>query len=321
MKRRTALGALAAVAATPRAAPRLSGRSYRIGLLGARNITPWETFRNGLRELGYVEDRNVVFEGRWSEGFSERLPALARDLAARLPDVIVTSTSLATAAASAATRTIPIVMTIASHPRELGLVHSYSAPGGNVTGLATDVPGIAAKRIQLLRELAPRVARLAVLCSRTNTAERLQFEDLQQAAVAAGATVDAVEFEQSSATASVIGLIGAGRADALVALFMPATVERSREIAGLAYRSHLPSLFEDRLFVEGGGLLSYGPSAAELFRRAATYVDRILRGAKAAELPIELPVRFEFVLNRGTAAHLRLPIPKSLLARADAVID
>ena len=321
MKRRTTLGALAAAAAAPWAAAQTSGRTHRIGLLGARNIIPWETFRNGLRELGYVEGRNVIFEGRWSEGFSERLPALARELAALLPDVIVTSTSLTTAAARAATRTIPIVMTVASQPRELGLVRSYAAPGGNVTGLTTDVPGISAKRIELLRELVPHFSRVAVLCSRASLAERLQFEDLRQATVATGATVDAVEFDNPDALASVIAVIEARRADALVTLLTPATFQRSREIAGIAYRNRLPSLFEDRIFVEYGGLLSYGPNLRVLFRRAATYVDRILRGANPSELPVELPVHFEFVLNRATAAHLRLAIPKALLARADAVVE
>ena len=293
----------------------------RIGILGNEDTQPWQGFRQGLRDFGYVDGRNVTIESRWSEGKTERLPALAIELVQLKVDVIVASSTQAVRAAKQATSTIPIVMAVSSYPDKIGLVESLARPGANVTGLSNVASEVGGKRLQLLREIAPKVSRVAVLWNPASPVEPLGYREMQAAAAAAGVEIQSIEVrtpdDYSAAFASVTG----NRADALYAFGNPVNFKNRQLIADFASKSRLPSIYEERLFVESGGLLSYAPSFTDLFRRASTYVDKILKGAKPADLPVEQPTKFELVINLKTAKVLGLTIPPSLLLRADDVIQ
>lgn len=293
----------------------------RIAVLGNQDNPPWEGFRQGLRELGYGEGRNVVIEWRWSGGFPERLPALARELVALEPAVLVVSGSQAALAAKAATQTIPIVAAIAQHPEELDLATSLARPGGNVTGLSTYSPQLTAKKLELLAEVVPGVSRVALLWNPASESERLQVRGVMQAAAAAGVTIHSIGLQSPEHLAQALAEVRASRAQALMAIGNPITFRARSQIADFAVKQRLPTFFEEGLFVEVGGLMSYGPNFNDLFRRAATYVDKILKGAAPADLPIEQPTRFELVVNRGTAARLGLHVPPAVMLQADRVIE
>jgi putative ABC transport system substrate-binding protein len=313
--------ALALLAAPLAAEAQQAGKVYRIGVLGNENNPPWDGLRQGLRELGYVDGRNVSMEWRWSEGRTDRFPGLAMELVALKPDVIVASGTQAARAAKQATSTIPIVMTTSSYPDRIGLVDSLSRPGGNITGLSNVGPELSGKKLELLKEIAPKASRVAILWNPASEVEPLVVRDLMTAAPALGVELQSVEVRSPDDFSAAFATLSASRVHALLALGNPINFRGRQLIADFALRNRLPSIYDERLFVDAGGLMSYAPSFTDSFRRAATYVDKILKGAKPADLPVEQPTKFELVINAKTAKALSLTIPPSVLARADEVIQ
>lgn len=298
-----------------------SGKHHRIGVLANENNPPWEDFRRGLRDLGYVQGGNVTIEWRFSDGKVERFPALALELVQSKVDIIVASSTPAIRAAKQATSTIPIVMAVSAYPDKSGLVESLARPGGNVTGLTNVGPELMGKSFQVLKEVAPKVFRVAVLFNPTNPVEALALKDVRAAAAGAGVDIETTEVRTLDEYDAAFVTIDSTRADALFAFGNPGNFKNRQLIADFALKNHLPSLYQERIFVESGGLVSYAPSYIEMFARAATFVDRILKGAKPADLPVEQPTRFELVINLKTAKTLGLTIPQSVLLRADEVIQ
>ena len=326
MDRRAFLGALGVLAAPAAARSQPAAKVFRIGLLGTVPLThpgtarTWGGFFEGLRQLGYIEGQNVVFEGRYSEGKPERLPGLAAELVGLNVDVIVAAITTP-AAARSVTSTIPIVMTNEADPVGSGLVASLAKPGGNVTGLTSRVSDMAGKWLQLLKDALPRVFRVAVLWNPLDpnhppalrtaeaAARALKLRLLSFTAQAPGQVVDAV----SKAARE--------EPDALLVLGGPMLFGEHVRIVDLAAKHRLPLMGPQREYVEAGGLLAYGIVHRDNFRRAATYVDKILKGARPGDLPVEQPTKFELLVNLKTARALGLTIPPSLLARADQVIE
>jgi putative tryptophan/tyrosine transport system substrate-binding protein len=294
---------------------------HRIGVLGNNEGPTWDGFRKGLRELGYVDGQNITIVYRWSDGFTERLPSLAVDLVSQRVDLIVASGTQATRAAMQATSPIPIVMATGVYPDKLGFVASLARPGGNVTGLSNVGPELNAKSLELLKELAPRVSRLAVIHNPSSPVEAIVLPELKAVAQAAGIEVLPVEVRTPDEFAAAFSALLGRRPDALMAIGNPANFRNRQLIADFALERRLPSIYNERMFVQAGGLLSYAPSYPEMFRRAATYVDKILKGAKPADLPVEQPTHYELVINRRTAQALGLAIPPSLVLRADQIIE
>ena len=321
--RRTFIGTLAGgLLASPLAAfAQQSTRLFRIGVLGNENNPPWEGFRRGLRELGYIDGQNITILWRWSDARTERFPALAAELVQAKVDVIVASSTPAIRAAKAATSTIPIVMAESAYPDKSGLVESLARPGGNVTGLSNYGPELMGKSLQFLKEIAPKVSRVAVLSNPGNPVEALAFKEVLAVAPGAGLAIQSIEVRTLDDYAAAFAQVTASRADALFAFGNPANFKNRQLIADFALKSRLPSLCQEKLFVESGGLLSYAPSYMDMFRRAATYVDKILKGANPAELPIEQPTKIELAINLRTAKALDLVVPQSLLLLADTVIQ
>ena len=296
---------------------------YLQPIVPQNNSSPFlEAFRQGLRELGYVEGKNVQLEIRWGEGKLEQLPALAAELVRLKVDVIVAVSSPCVVAAKQATRTIPIVMTNSSDPVGDGLVTSLAHPGGNITGLSMMAPELGAKRLQLLKEVFPRVARpVAVIWNPDYVGMAARFRQTQGAAPAAGMDVRSVEVRDSRELERALETMDHERPDALVLLVDPLTLSQRLRIVEFAREDRLPAIYEVSEFVEAGGLMPYGPNRDDLIRRAATYVDKILKGANPADLPIEQPARFEFVVNLKSAKALGITIPQSVLLQADRVIE
>ena len=291
----------------------------RIGYLAQDDAPFLEAFLQGLREFGYIEGRNVVIEVRRAGGRRDQLPTLATELVQLKVDVIVTW--LAAQAAKQATTTIPIVMVGAGDPVRTGLVASLARPGGNITGssgLTTDLSG---KRLALLKEAVPSVARVAVLWNAADTAMTLRFQEIQVAAQMLGVTLQPLGVQDAADIDGALSAMTRARPDALLMITDVLTARHSRRVVDFATRNQLPTMFEYRGFVATGGLMAYGPSLADQHRRAAYYVDRILKGAKPADLPIEQPMRLELVINLKTAGALGRTIPPSLLLRADDVIE
>jgi len=281
-----------------------------------------QAFRDGLRELGYVEGKNLQLELRWGEGKLERLPALAVELVVAKVDIIVAVTSPSVAAADQATRTIPIVMPLSSDPVGNGLVASLAHPGGNITGLSQMAPELGEKRIQLLKEMFPKVSHaMAVLWNPAYIGMRARFEQAQVAAPAVGLTVRSLEVRDTRELDAAFQAILREHPEALLLLVDPFTISQRRRIVEFAAEQRLPAIYESGDFVEVGGLISYGPNISDQFRRAATYVDKILRGAKPADLPIEQPTKFELEINMSAAKALGIKFPDSILLRADKVIQ
>jgi putative ABC transport system substrate-binding protein len=327
--RRAFLGGLglSAIAVPLATAAQQADKIARIGILTsdlAAGSHLREAFLQGLRDLGYVEGRNLVIELRSAEGKFERLPTLAAELVALKVDVILAPSPPYALAAMQATRTLPIVFTVAGDPVASGLVTSLARPGGNVTGLSVLGPDLVGKCLEQLTQAVPEVSRIAVVWSTSDAAERTERAMLQQAEVAGRALRVRLQFVKVRGPADfdrAFSEMTGAHAGALTVL--PSTIlfaGRSR-IVELAAKNRLPAIYVTREFVDAGGLMSYGPSFADIFRRAATYVDKILRGTKPGDLPVEQPTKFELVINLKTAKALGLTIPQSLLLRADQVID
>jgi putative ABC transport system substrate-binding protein len=301
-------------------------RVARIGYLAgnlAANPPQHEAFRQGLRDLGYVEGRNAVIEYRSSEGRFERLPALAAELVGLKVDVIVTSDTPAALAAKQATRTLPIVFSFAVDPVTSGLVTSLGRPGGNVTGLATLVPELVGKRLEQLTQAVPGVSRVSVLWQPGSQGGRTEKEMLKGAEVAGRGLGVRLQFVEARGPADfdrAFSDMTRAHAGALTVLGSAMFFNERRRLVALAAKKRLPAMYGLREYVDAGGLMAYGPNVAELFRRAATYVDKILKGAKPADLPVEQPTKFELIINLKTAKALDLTIPASVLQRADEVI-
>ena len=296
----------------------------RIGFLGAPPRSAIseriEAFRQGLRELGYVEDKNIGIEWRYAEGKLDRLPALAAELVRLKADLIVTAGPQATRRAKEATVTIPIVMGFDNDPVGSGFVASLARPGGNITGLSTLAPEISGKQLELLKEIVPKLSRVAVL---GDSNEPGNAQALKEVELAAGAfkvqlqyldVLNLKDIENSFQSASK------QRAGAVLVLAGPVMPAHRTEVVNLAAKNRLPAMYFRSDFVEAGGLMTYNVNYNDLFRRAATYVDKILKGAKPADLPVEQPTKFELVINLKTAKQIGLTIPPNVLARADKVI-
>lgn len=299
---------------------------WRIGFLGdgaAAQRVPisLEPFRQGLRELGYVEGRNVILEVRWTDGNNERLAEFAREFVRLDVDVIVTHGAPGSFAAKAATARIPIVVAVTADMVGVGLVASLSRPGGNVTGMTDQVTELSGKQVQLLKELLPDVKRVAVLANRTNPAAARTSEATETAARQLGLQVRSLEVRSLGEIEPALDAAARGRAGAVVVAHDPLTVNHRARIARLAVAKRLPIVSASTLFAEAGGLMSYGPDLARFFRRAAVFVDRILKGAKPSDIPVEQPTQFDLFINLRTARALGVTIPPALLRRADRVIE
>ncbi len=298
-----------------------AGRIPRVGFLAATTRAEFvEAFRQGLRELGYVEGQNVVVEYRFAEGQLDLVPRLAAELVALGVDVIVVPGGVAGNAAHRVSGTIPIVM-VSGDPVITGLVQSLARPGGTVTGLSSLSPDLGAKRLSLLKEALPRVSRVGVMVEVDIQAHVAQWKEIAGVAPALGVTLVRLEIRQGVDVERAFQIATRERAHALLTFRGPILEAHRQRIVELATKTRLPAMFEQRDSVEAGGLMSYGPNLRELFRRAATYVDRILKGAKPADLPVEQPTKTELVINLKTAKALGLTIPPSVLARADEVIE
>jgi putative ABC transport system substrate-binding protein len=325
--RREFIGTLAGglLAAPLAAEAQQAGKVHRIGMLEttsmALNAADIEAFRQGLRELGYVEGRNYIIEYRSADGRSERFPDLATELVRLKVDVIVTRGTPAVFAAKNATGVIPVVMAASSDPVLSGVVASLARPGGNVTGLSSIVHEVSGKRLELLREIVPGVSRIAVLFVMSNPAEALQWKETEIAASSLRVQLQLLDVRKAGDFGRAFDAAITQRAGALVVGLDTLTQVNHRPIVDLAAKHRLPAIYGAREFVDAGGLIAYGVSYPDLYRRAATYVDKILKGAKPADLPVEQPTKFELVVNLKTAKALGLTIPPSLLQRADEVIQ
>ncbi|HKD42925.1 MAG TPA: ABC transporter substrate-binding protein [Myxococcaceae bacterium] len=281
-----------------------------------------EAFRQALRELGYVEGTTFVLEVRYGEGRAERLSALARELVGLKVSVIVATSDVVIAALTRETQTIPIVMTISTDPVGTGFVRSLARPGTNVTGLSNISPELSAKRLELLREAVPGLSRVAVLWNPDIRGAVFDYKETVGAAHVMGLELQSVEVSRAEDLDRAFSAITRQRAQALVLPGAnPVAFMNRGKIATFAQRSRLPSMYPTREYVPAGGLMSYGPSLPDLYRHAAAYVDKILKGAKPADLPVEQPTKFELVINLKTAKALGLAIPQSILIRADQVIE
>jgi putative ABC transport system substrate-binding protein len=294
----------------------------RIGLLSP--VSPSDTalwhqaFRQGLGDLGWVEEKNISIEYRYAERKADRLPDLASELVRLKVDVIVTSTTPAIQTVKQATRTIPIV-TISADPVGTGLVASLARPGGNITGLSIIGPEIIGKQLELVKETLPKVKRVGFIRDPANAAMTLAFKELEIAARTLGLQIESLEVRASNELESVLK---SATSKHIGALIIPPPIANAyrRQIVDFAAKKRLPAMYQDSESVEAGGLMSYGANLPDLFRRAATYVDKILKGTKPADLPVEQPMKFEFVINLKTAKQIGLTIPPNVLARADRII-
>ncbi len=280
-----------------------------------------EAFRQGLGELGYVEGQNIAIESRWAGGKDERLPALAAELVRSKVDVIVAQSGAATKAVQQTTRTIPIVMSLVNDPVGSGFVASLARPGGNVTGLTTMSPDLVSKRLELLKEVIPKVSRVAVLRNPTNKDHALLLKEVEGAARSLSVQPQTFDARGSEEFDGAFAAMTREHASALLVLGDPMFFLHRTRIADLAAKQRLPTMFVQREHAEAGGLMAYGANLSDMFRQAATFVDKILRGAKPGDLPIEQPTKFELIINLKTAKALGLTIPPSLLLLADEVIQ
>ena len=279
-----------------------------------------EEFRQGLRELRYIEAKNIIIEPRYAEGKLDRLPALAAELVGLKVDVIVTAGPTATRPAKEATTKIPIVMAFDSDPVGSGFVASLAHPGGNITGLSSISAELNGKRLELLKETVPRLSRVAVLGTSTNPGNAQALKETELAAGAFGVKIQYLDVKAPKDIETAFRAARKERADALLVLNSPIFPPHRTQMTEFAVKNRLPVISFSPAFVDGGGLMSYGVRTADLFRRAATYVDKILKGAKPADLPVEQPTKFEFVINLRAAKQIGLTIPPNVLARADRVI-
>jgi putative ABC transport system substrate-binding protein len=318
-------GATAASAIWPLAVDaQTSPKVPRVGFIGGSSKTAAPhligAFRQRLKDLGYVEGQTIAIEERWADGRAEQLPALVADLVGLRMDVLVAASSPGALAAKKATETIPIVA-IAADPVGLGLVASLARPGGNVTGLSYFVEAISAKRLQLLGELVPGLARVAVLRNPMVENHATFFQETESAARTLGMALQPLDVRGPEDFEAAFAAAKQGNVQALIAFDDAVTLVHSRRLVDLAASSRLPTMYFLREFPDEGGLISYSPSYVDLLGRAATFVDKILKGAKPADLPVEQPTKLELVINRKTANALGLAVPPALLAQADEVIE
>jgi len=319
---RTVAGALVA----PAIASAQASRVPRVGVLyagtreaAAQNV---DAFQQGLREHGYVEGKNIVLESRFGEGKVERIAEAAGELVRMKVDVIVAGTDPAIVAVKQQTQAIPIVMTNSTDPVGTGFVASLARPGGNITGLSGFSPELSGKRLELLREVLPALSRVAIIWNPDVRGALLDYKETETAARSLRMQLQSVEVQRIDELDRAVSAIKAGRAEAVIASPLnPLLFSYAGQLVSLIQRNRLPSMFGARRFPEVGGLMSYGSSATEPWRRAAAYVDKILKGAKPAELAVEQPTKFELVVNLKTAKALGITIPKELLLRADEVIQ
>ena len=324
MDRRTFSGALASALMLPHAIAQAQAgaKVYRVGFfLGASGdsvATLFAAFREGMRELGYVEGRNVAFERRYADGHMERLPDIADELARLRVDVIVTGSSIHVAAAVQATRTIPIVMVFTADPVQAGFVKSLARPGGNVTGLSADASReLWSKYIAILKEIVPNLSRVGVL---GQIRAQVEFAELEAASRQLGIALEVADIKSPDDLDAALSTMTAKRIGALLVVVSPLTYLLREAIAQSAIRHRLPTISNANQYAEAGLLMSYGPKLEDLYRHAATYVDKILHGAVPAELPVEQPSRFELTINLKTANALAMTIRQSLLIRAETLI-
>jgi putative ABC transport system substrate-binding protein len=301
------------------------GRIYRVGVLETRsavlNAANMGMFRQGMRELGYKEGQNLEVVYRSSDGRDERFPDLANELTRLKVDLILTRGTPASLAAKRATGTIPVVMASVGDPVGTGLVASLGRPGGNVTGLSNYNVEIYTKRIELLRELLPRLTQISGLFNIGNPVNQIQWKEVERAARASGLQLQLLDVRRPEDLPRAFEAAAREHAEALIVALDGLTQANLRLIAELAAKQRLPSMFANKEYVDLGGLISYGPNDPHLYQRAATFVDKILKGAKPADLPIEQPTKFELAINLRTAKALGLTIPPGLLARADQIIE
>ena len=296
----------------------------RIGFLSTNSPSDisarLEGFRQGLRETGYIEGQNIAVEYRWAEGKTERLPSLAAQLVNLRVDVIVTHGEAAIRVLKQATRTIPIVVGVTGDLVVTGHAASLARPGGNITGLVDTSPELSGKRLEILKEIVPKLSRIAVLWNGANPVKRLDFKETVAAAQAMGLKLQSLEVKPPDDFDVKLKTAAAARAAALVVLLDAFVMSNMKTIVYFAASNRLPAMYGATEFVDAGGLISYAANVPDLFRRAATYVDKILKGAKPADLPVEQPTKFELVINLKTAKQIGLTIPPNVLARADRVI-
>jgi len=279
-----------------------------------------EAFRQGLRELGYVDGKNIIIEWRFAEGKADRLPSLAAELVRLKVDAIVTSGPTVTRSAKEATVAIPIVMTFDNDPVGNGFVASLARPGGNITGLSTLAPEISGKQLELLKEIVPKLSRVAVLGGSGNPGNAQALKEIELTAGAFTVQLQHLDVQGAKDIETAFRAASKGHANAVLVLAGPVLVINRKQVIDLAVKNRLPATYYRREFVEDGGLMSYGVNFADLDRRAATYVDKILKGAKPADLPVEQPTKFELIINLKAAKQIGLTIPPNVLARADKVI-
>ena len=326
MRRRDVIALLGGAAAGLPLAARAQqpGKLPTIGFLGTTSPSVWNSwtgaFVQRLRELGWIEGRTVAIEYRWAEGRGERFPGIAAEFARLKVDVIVTAGVASVIAAKQATSVIPIVFTLANNPVASGMVASLARPGGNVTGRSTQVTDLAGKRLELMREVVSGLRRLAIMTNMGFPDAVLEMGEIEAAARTLGLEAATWEIRRAEDIAPAFEALK-GRPDALYVCADPLAITHRIRINTLAQGVRLPTTYNYREFVEAGGLMSYGPNVPDLFRRAAEFVDKILRGAKPADIPVEQPTKFDLVINLTTAKALGLTVPSTLLARADEVIE
>jgi len=302
-----------------------AGKMPRIGVLAAAplsaNPARIKAFREGLGELGYVEGKSIVIEWRFLEDKGDRLPALAVELTRLKVDVLVAFGPASTQAAKEATNTIPIVMAQVNDPIGAGFVASLARPGGNITGLSVMAPELSGKKLELLKEIVPKLSRVAVFGTSTLPGNAQSVKETELAAKTLGLQLQYLGVEDPKDLDTAFRNAVSWRAHAIIVLQSPVFGSRRKALAELAVKNRLPAMYPHSDYMDAGGLMFYGPSISDLFRRAATYVDKILKGAKPADLPVEQPTKFELVVNLKTAKALGLTIPPSVLLQADRVIE
>ena len=293
----------------------------RVGILfmGGREQPHLEAFKQGLKEHGYSEGKNIVLEYRYAGGKYDRLPDLAQEFVREKVDVIVTTSSISAQVAHKATRTIPIVMTSGS-PVEQGLAESLARPGGNVTGLSVLVSDLSGKRVELLKEGFPKITRVATLWSPRSSEAVLGLKETEEAARALAIPLHLMKVQTREDIEKAFAALPKTNVNALLVVLSPQVTLHSKTIVDLALKQRLPGMYPTRQFAEEGGLMAYGPLIGDLYRRAAAYVGKILKGAKPADLPVEQPTKFEFIVNLKTAEEIGVTIPPNVLARADKVL-
>jgi putative ABC transport system substrate-binding protein len=322
MRRRKLIAATAVLLVSPRRS-RAQGTRRRVGFLAINELAPTlqNAWLDGLRNHGWIDGRNLVIEYRYARS-QDRVPALAAELVALGPDLVIASNPQAAVALQSTTATIPIVFVGVTNPVAIGLVQSLSRPGGNITGLTTLVPGLISKQIEILWEIVPTPSKIAVLANPGNPMHRLSIaEDLPQAAQQLGVALPIVEATTAEELDIAFSSAATQRANAIIVFGDPFHLRYAAQVTALAAKHRLPAIYFSQIFVTNGGLISYGPDSADMFFRAGSYVDKIFKGAKPSDLPVEQPTKFQLVINIKVAKALGLTVPSSLLIRADEVIE